>query len=296
LTGFAIGGLLVAGIGTDHAVLWTLMPIVILIAAFAPQAISFAAGQVGFTVFTIILFNILAPAGWQIGVVRIEDVALGCLASVVAGALFWPRGAGPALGAALDDAYRTAADYLAESVQQLTARSAADVDTAALAAAAATRLDDAFRQYLAERGAKRVSLESVTALTNGAARVRLAGGAVRRLSGPTPNDIDDEPLRATVGVLDRSTADVAGWYRSLADVFGTGSECLPVVDGPAESFLDVVLPAVARCGDAERAARAERLLWAGQYVGDISRLRTNLVGPAEQVRDARAVPWWSVRG
>ena len=138
LIGFVIGGALVAAIGTDHAVLWTLMPIVILMAAFAPQAISFAAGQAGFTVFTIILFNILAPAGWQIGVVRIEDVALGCLASVVAGALFWPRGAGAALGAALDDAYRTAADYLAESVEQLTARRAADVDTAGLAEAAAT--------------------------------------------------------------------------------------------------------------------------------------------------------------
>ncbi len=294
LIGFVIGGALVAAIGTDHAVLWTLMPIVILMAAFAPQAISFAAGQAGFTVFTIILFNILAPAGWQIGVVRIEDVALGCLASVVAGALFWPRGAGAALGAALDDAYRTAADYLAESVEQLTARRAADVDTASLAEAAATRLDDAFRQYLAERGAKRVSLESVTALTNGAARVRLAGGAVRRLSEPASCDGDDDALRATVGVLDRSTAEVADWYRSLAEVFATGSTCLPVVAGPSESFLDVVLPAVHRCGDSDRAARAERLLWAGQYVGDISRLRANLVAPAEQVRDARTTKWWSL--
>ena len=295
LVGFAIGGLLVAAIGTSHVVLWTLLPIVALLAAFAPQAISFTAGQAGFTVFTIILFNILAPAGWQIGVVRIEDVALGCLASVVAGALFWPRGAGPALAAALDDAYRTAADYLAESVAQLTARRAADLDTAGVAAAAATRLDDAFRQYLAERGAKHVSLESVTALTNGAARVRLAGGAVRRLTGPAPGDVDDEALRATIGVLDRSTAEVADWYRSLADVFGTGSECLPVVDGPSESFLDVVLPAVQRCGDPERAARAERLLWAGQYVGDVSQLRRGLVGPSRQVREARAVPWWSLR-
>lgn len=295
LIGFVIGGALVAAIGTDHAVLWTLMPIVILIAAFVPQAISFTAGQVGFTVFTIILFNILAPAGWQIGVVRIEDVALGCLASVVAGALFWPRGAGPALAAALDDAYRTSADYLAESVEALTARRPTVADTAGLAEAAATRLDDAFRQYLAERGAKQVSLESVTALTNGAARVRLAGSAVRQLSA-APQEVDDDlRLRATIGVLDRSIEKVADWYRSLATGFSTGAECLPVVDGPSESFLDVVLPAVERCGDAARASRAERLLWAGQYLGDVSRLRTKLIGPAEQVRDARTVPWWSLR-
>ena len=101
-------------------------------------------------------------------------------------------------------------------------------------------------------------------------------------------------MRATVGVLDRSTAEVADWYRSLAEVFATGSKCLPVVAGPSESFLDVVLPAVHRCGDSDRAARAERLLWAGQYVGDISRLRANLVAPAEQVRDARTTKWWSL--
>jgi hypothetical protein len=124
--------------------------------------------------------------------------------------------------------------------------------------------------------------------------VRLAGGAVRRLSAPAPPDGDDDTLRATVGVLDRSTAEVADWLRSLADVFATGSQCLPVVDGPSESFLDVVLPAVRRCGDTQRAARAERLLWAGQYVGDISRLRANLVVPAEQVRDARTAKWWSL--
>ena len=78
LIGFAIGGLLVAAIGTSTSVLWTLLPIAVFIAAFAPEAISFAAGQAAFTVVVIILFNIIAPAGWRIGVLRIEDVALGC--------------------------------------------------------------------------------------------------------------------------------------------------------------------------------------------------------------------------
>ena len=47
--------------------------------------ISFAAGQAAFTVVVIVLFNIIAPAGWRIGVLRVEDVALGCAASLVAG-------------------------------------------------------------------------------------------------------------------------------------------------------------------------------------------------------------------
>ena len=48
--GFLIGGLLVAGIGTSTAVLWPLLPIAIFVAAFAPELISFAAGQAAFTV------------------------------------------------------------------------------------------------------------------------------------------------------------------------------------------------------------------------------------------------------
>jgi hypothetical protein len=39
--------------------------------------ISFAAGQAAFTLVLVILFNIIAPAGWEIGLVRVEDVALG---------------------------------------------------------------------------------------------------------------------------------------------------------------------------------------------------------------------------
>jgi uncharacterized membrane protein YccC len=35
----------------------------------------------------------VSPAGWRVGLVRIEDVALGCAVSLVVGLLFWPRGA-----------------------------------------------------------------------------------------------------------------------------------------------------------------------------------------------------------
>src|SRR5215468_9501826 len=43
VVGFIIGGLIVGAIGTDPAVLWSLLPIAVLVAAFAPEAISFAA-------------------------------------------------------------------------------------------------------------------------------------------------------------------------------------------------------------------------------------------------------------
>ena len=91
-------------IGTNTTLLWFLLPLAILLAGLAP-AISFAAGQAGFTVTLVILFNIIEPAGWQVGLVRVEDIAIGCAVSLAVGALFWPRGAGSALGQALAEAY-----------------------------------------------------------------------------------------------------------------------------------------------------------------------------------------------
>jgi uncharacterized membrane protein YccC len=295
--GFAIGGALVSVLGTSHAVLWPLLPVLILIAALAPSMISFVAGQAGFTVLIIVLFNIIAPIGWQIGVVRVEDVALGSAASLGAGLLFWPRGAGAALGSALCEAYEAAAGYLRQAVDHVTGRRLDPPDTGHLATAAGDRLDEALRQYLAERGAKRVPLEGVASLANGAARVRLAGTAIKRLQLDEPDGL---PPVAVEGALDgpatllaRRAEDVASWYASLAAAFARPGNPLPS-DGhsPTDaSFLEVVLPVVETCDDGQR-AQAERLLWSGQYLGDVDRLRADLLEPARKIAAARSRPWW----
>jgi hypothetical protein len=295
--GFVVGGAAVALIGTNHAVLWTLLPLVIIVAASAPAVISFVAGQAAFTVFTIILFNIIAPAGWRVGVVRIEDVALGCAASLAAGFLFWPRGAAAALGAAYAEAYRSAADYLRQSIETLTGRRPG-IEAGMEATAAANRLDDALRQYLAEQGAKHVPLESVATLATGAARLRLAGTAIARLGEAAPDGRTvpegDVPLNDPADVLVRRGEHVTDWYARLADGFARRDAPFPSVEdlGRAESFLDVVLPVVEGCGDSDRAARAEQLLWSGQYLGDVDQLRPHLLEPAAQVSTARSRPWW----
>src|SRR6266508_310724 len=91
--GILVGAGLVIAIGTHEVVLWGVLPVAVLLAAYAPQAISFAAGQAGFTVVLFVLFNIIQPTGWRVGVVRIEDVAIGFAISLGVGLLFWPRGA-----------------------------------------------------------------------------------------------------------------------------------------------------------------------------------------------------------
>jgi uncharacterized membrane protein YccC len=296
--GFAIGGLLVGAIGTSAAVLWAILPIAVFVAALAPDAISFAAGQAAFTVVVIILFNIIAPQGWRIGVLRIEDVALGCAAALVAGALFWPRGAGAALGTAMAQSYRLSGQYLRESVDFVAGRlPSAPPDMHGGSFAASLRLDDALRQYLAERGAKHVQLEGITALTNGATRLRLAGYAVTGLGVAYPDtapEVADPALDGPIAALRDRTNEITSWYAELADVLDGVRDSAPPVtdDSPDESFLDIVLPAVDRCGDPDRAARAERLLWSGQYVGDVSQVRPGLIAPANEIGVRRKVPWW----
>ncbi len=298
LLGFAVGGALVAAIGTNHAVLWPLLPVAIFVAGVAPAMISFMAGQAAFTVFSIVLFNLLAPIGWRIGIVRVEDVALGCLASLVAGVLFWPRGSAHALSGALAEAYRSGADYLHRVITGLLSPEE-EADPEPPNSGATHRLDDAFRQYLAEAGAKRVPLASIVALTNGAARLHLAGLAVLGIRTSAAGvEVSPEASVRSLGLeqpaqlLHREVDAVQGWFRELADIFRGAKRPVPQIDSPQDSFLDAVLPVIDRCGDPDRAAGAEQLLWAGQYLGDVDRFRQELVEPAGQVSAALAEPWW----
>ena len=228
--------------------------------------------------------------------IRIEDVALGCAAALVAGALFWPRGAGAALGTAIAESYRLSGQYLRDAIDFVAGRRP-EPEMHGAAQAASLRLDDALRQYLAERGAKRMQLEGITALANGATRLRLAAYAVTGLGITYPDtepDVPDPILDRPITVLRDRTGQITTWFGGLADVLaGARNTAPPVETEPSEaSFLDIVLPAVDRCGDPDRAARAERLLWSGQYVGDVSQVRSGLVAPANEIGMRRKIPWW----
>src|SRR6202011_582428 len=117
--GIVIGALLVIGIGTHETFLWGVLPVAILLAAYAPRAISFAAGQAGFTVVLFVLFNLIQPVGWRVGLVRVEDVAIGFANGLGVGSLFWPRGAAARLRKDLAAAYARAADYVVATARQV---------------------------------------------------------------------------------------------------------------------------------------------------------------------------------
>ena len=90
--GIVVGGLLMLAVGSDETVLWILLPFASMLAAYAPRAVSFAAGQAGFTVAVLVLFNLIATGGWKVGLIRLEDVSIGFAISLGAGLLLWPLG------------------------------------------------------------------------------------------------------------------------------------------------------------------------------------------------------------
>jgi uncharacterized membrane protein YccC len=284
--GFLAGAAVVAAVGTNTTVLWILLPFVVLLAGLTPALVSFAAGQAAFTLTVLIVFNILVPEGWRIGLVRIEDVALGCAVSVVVGLLFWPRGAAAALSTALAEAYRDSARYLADAVRFGLGRCDAGSapkpppsGSAMRAAAAARRLDDAFRTYLAERGPKPVPLAEVTALLAGVIGLRLAGDAVLDVwSGEGVAGGERDAARREL----LSTTDaMSGWYETFAaGLADHGALPEPLPEDPAAA--ERLAAAVARDlgGGGEAGATAVRVLWTGDHLDAARRLQAMVAGPA----------------
>jgi hypothetical protein len=292
--GFAVGGVLVVLIGTNTTVLWLLLPLAVLLAGLAPAAISFAAGQAAFTLTLLILYNIIAPAGWQVGLVRIEDVALGGGVSLVVGLLLWPRGAGAALGTALAGAYTDSAHYLARAVEYGMGRCDRGSPTlppptaeATRAAAASRRLDDTFRGYLAERGPKLVPLAEVASLVTGVTGLRLAGDAVLDLW--QRDSASDGDRAATREQLLASAALMLDWYTG----FAAGLAGIATVPEPlhrdelADGRLIEAVSQDLRREDGHASATAARMIWTGDHLDAVRRVQRSLVEPARAVANER---------
>ncbi|MGP0048118.1 MAG: FUSC family protein [Solirubrobacteraceae bacterium] len=285
--GFVVGGVLVYAIGTDTTVLWVLLPIAILLAGLAPAAISYAAGQAAFTLTLLILFNIIAPAGWTIGLVRVEDIALGGAVSLAVGLLFWPRGAGAALGQALAQAYRDSARYLAGAVAYGVSccdaagpRSSPPREQGMRAAAAVRRLDDTFRAYLSERGSKPLPLAEITGLVTGVAGVRLAADAVLEL---WVGDGDQRGDRSAARRELLSAADaMTSWYDRFATSLAQRRDVPDPLglDAVADGRLVDAVERDLRDDDGHATATGVRVIWTGDHLDAVRRLQEVLVAPA----------------
>jgi uncharacterized membrane protein YccC len=306
--GFVIGALLLIPIGHSTELLWFLLPPAIVVAGIAPAAISFAAGQAGFTLVLVILFNIIQPTGWRVGLLRVEDIAIGAGVSLAVGVLFWPRGAAAALSKALSEAYADSARYLAAAVEYGMlrfdiagldgARSASSVDAAALvptqqairAAAAARRMDDTFREYLVERGAKTVPLAEITRLVSGVTGLRLAADAVLDLWQRDDDPIAGDRAAARMELL-RSVEHIRNWYDDLAGSLDGARTIPPTLDRDPEADNRLVRAVQhdLRDEDGKATATAVRMIWTGDHLDAVRRLQPGLLQPALAARSAASM-------
>jgi len=275
--GFVIGGALVVAIGSDETALWVVFPFAVLVAAYSPGTAPFAVGQAAFTVLIAILFNLIVPVGWKVGVVRIEDVALGCAVSVVIGTLFWPRGVAAVVGDDLADAFRTGASYLTQAVQWAAGARGAEPDTADAAGTAGARLDEALRGFLAEQGTKHIAKQDLWRLVGGSLRLRLTAHAVAEMPG------DATGLDAARAVLERRTATLTSWYEELAEQVGKP-------DHRAVAQLEP--PSLAAAGIVDGSSGSYYGVWLCEHLDHLAEHLRDLVRPAAAVAEIRSRPWW----
>jgi uncharacterized membrane protein YccC len=272
--GLVVGALLVLAIGTHRPVLWVVLPFAVLFAAYAPRAISFAAGQAAFTVVLFVLFNLIQPVGWRVGIVRVEDVAIGFAISLGVGLLFWPRGAATLLRRDFAAAFVAGADDIVAAMHALIGRTGPSERTSdEQAEAALHRLDDTFRQYLSERSATAFNIEGIAALVSSANRVRRTAESLAALSEMMGGAA---ALSACGANLEGELNAMQAWYVSLGRAVTESRTVppahLPDLDG-RRRLLDCIGTA-ARSRDKPTVHAALLLLWAAEHLESQRRLET----------------------
>lgn len=187
--GFLLGVAFIELMGVDPVVLWLALPAVAFGSAYVPEVASFVAGQAMFTMMVLIIFNVISPSGWQVGLLRVEDVVVGAMVGAVVSLLLWPRGAAARVSRAVDASIAAGATFLTVAVKRVTrgASESADdkVSSLSYAAMSASRtLDDAVRQYLSESGGSTDRRAPAIRAVNRAVRVRTAAELIADVVPP----------------------------------------------------------------------------------------------------------------
>jgi uncharacterized membrane protein YccC len=275
VVGFFIGAGLIIAIGSHTTALWVALPIAVLLSAYSSGTFPFAIGQAFFTVTISILFNILVPVGWKVGVVRLEDVAIGAAVSALVGAFFWPRGASRIVADDLADAFHRGGVYFVQATAWALGVRPAFPDAGAAAVLAGSRLDDAIRAFMAEQGSKKVPKDQVSRLVGGTRRLRLTALSLVGTSrpetapGPASHALVEQSVRLA-GLCD----DLAGRLSRTSSTVAQELAGLPAPQEPATDGHDAYA------------------LWVREHLLHVKRDLDSMVEPVTVVAARRAQPWW----
>ena len=271
--GFFIGGGLIIAIGGHTTALWIALPVAVAVASYAPGTAPFAVGQAAFTVTISVLYNILVPVGWKVGVLRIEDVAIGAAVSAAVGILFWPRGASSIVADDLADSFRAGGNYLVQATSWAVGSRSTRPDAGARSMATALRLDDALRGFMNEQGSKQVPKEFVWRLVGATMRLRLTSQSLAAL--PPPDASDDPARYSLVGEAVQLAERCDGIARRLRERSNGAA--------PEGTFDEHIAPARPEAG---------YLLWVREHLDHVRDRLPDLAEPVGAVAARRSVPWW----
>ena len=216
--GFLLGVIVIELVGVDHVVMWILLPVVAFGSAFVPEVASFIAGQAAFTMMVLIIFNLIAPTGWSVGLIRIEDVIIGALVGAVVSVLLWPRGARTRVSKAIDESFAVGAKFLTAAVLRVTRGASEEATDRVIALShdalqASRTVDDAVRQYLSESSGSTDVRAPVVRSANRAIRLRAAAELIADVV-PPPHGVYARTRTVlethTDAVCRQVTGDIAG--------------------------------------------------------------------------------------
>jgi uncharacterized membrane protein YccC len=291
--GVVIGGLFALVAGNHPVLMWIAFPIAVFGAAYAATTIGFMLSQAAFTINLIVVFNLISPAGWQVGLVRIEDLIVGALISLLVGLLLWPQGARRELARGLGVVYRGLDAYLQQAFDRVLGfepESSADPARRDVIRAR-ERVGEAFDTFMTERGVSPADQEAAAFLLSSANHLILAGdllGLIAVVMGYSASGRGD-----SAGEVRRQVRMLLGGYRGLAERLSLSPAPASEPEVSERALRNAELECLRRWQtDPEVGRGAMAVVMAGEWAQSLARLEADLEGAVDTAVEAARKPWW----
>jgi uncharacterized membrane protein YccC len=137
----------------------------------------------------LIIFNLIAPTGWSVGLIRIQDVIIGAMVGIVVSVLLWPRGVRKRVSKVIDESFAVGARFLTAAVLRVTRGASEEATDRVIALSqdaleASRTVDDGVRQYLSESSGAADVRAPVVRRANRAVRLRAAAELIADVVPP----------------------------------------------------------------------------------------------------------------
>ncbi|GIG03139.1 FUSC family protein [Catellatospora citrea] len=276
--GVALGVALLPVLGDSLNAHWLVLVVAIFIVAYGPGVLPDVIGQAGFTVAILVQYDIVTSADLTLGLSWLQGMAIGCLVSLFAGLLVWPRGAGELVRDEIAELFRDGGLRLTEAVSWALGPGPAPRTRAAPVDSAGQRLEDAMRGYLAEPGSKRMDRRDLWRLVIAGARLRSIADSLDAL---TPRVGSSDP---NSGPLIRHADELAAFYADVGTHLGHPHGTLP----------PPLTPPSPHTNDGPGGTPLQRLRrrWVAEHLRHLELHLADLIAPTRALAAQRRRPWW----